>query len=74
MEASGGWTSSRRWISSSCGSSHEDGAAEHDDSCKERKSWNSGRKDGAAEHDDSWQESDDAWRQEAEEPEQQEPE
>ena len=64
MEACGGWTMSRWCICSSCGNSHEDGAAEHDDSWNEWKSSDSSRKDGAAEHDESWQESGDAWRQE----------
>ena len=64
MDASDGWTGSRWWVWSSWDSSHEDGAAEHDDSWNEWKSSDSSRKDGAAEHDDSWQESSDAWRQE----------
>ena len=53
METSDGWTGSRWWVWSSWDSSHEDGAAKHNDSWNAKSSWETHNKSGVSEHDGS---------------------
>ena len=56
MDVAGRGSGSHCWGWNSWNSSHEDGAAEHNDFWNQWESWNGDRKSGAAEHGDSWHE------------------